>query len=205
MHAQLWQERAEDACEAARVIEQEAGRIEGLVNQWMYLGKPQPPATGEVELSALLVEVLRSGNAQLDHAQVRAVLEAPEPLPVRGDARRLTQVFRNLLVNAVQAMPQGGLLKVTGDRVQDFVRIQFADEGRGFSEEALRRFAEFFYSEREGGMGIGLSVASEIVAAHGGSLMALNAPRGGACVTVCLPSADLRDTAVGDVQDDPHH
>lgn len=66
--------------------------------------------------------------------------------------------------------------------------ISFADEGKGFSPAALARFAEFFYSEREGGMGIGLTVANEIVKAHGGTLSVVNVPRG-AVVAVSLPLA----------------
>lgn len=197
MHAQLWQDQEENGGrDAAEVIEREAERIEGLVNQWMYLGKPQPPAMGEVDVAIILAEVLRSGKAQLDHAQVFPTLEVAGPLLMRGDARRLTQVFRNLLVNAIQAMPRGGRLTVSGQSAGGVVTVDFVDEGRGFSGEALHRFAEFFFSEREGGMGIGLSVAQEIVRAHGGALNAANvSPGGGARVTVSLPTHGTLNTA----------
>jgi signal transduction histidine kinase len=69
----------------------------------------------------------------------------------------------------------------------DTAVVEFADAGRGFSAAALQRFGEFFYSEKEGGMGIGLSVAHEITRAHGGSLRAANRAEGGAVVTVTLP------------------
>jgi C4-dicarboxylate-specific signal transduction histidine kinase len=68
------------------------------------------------------------------------------------------------------------------------VQVTFADRGRGFSPKALQHFTEFFFSEKEGGMGIGLSVAAEILKAHGGSLTAANRPDGGALVTVDLPT-----------------
>ncbi len=185
MHAQLWQ--GDSAGETAQIIEQEAARIESLVNQWMYLSKPQPPVLGNVDISALLAQTARTHQPQLAHAQVRLVLDAGVSHWVRGDVRRLAQVFSNLLVNAIQAMPRGGDLTITCSGASAAVEIVFTDTGRGFSPEALARCSEFFFSEKEGGMGIGLSVAHEIVKAHGGELTVANLPEGGASVTVSLP------------------
>ncbi len=192
LHAQLLPDDGPDMG-TARVIETEATRIEELVSQWMFLSKPQPPAVSEVDAAQVLAEVLRVQQPQCEHAQVRTRLEAPPGLTVPGDARRLSQVFRNLVVNAIQAMPLGGLLEVRASKLEEerVVVITFTDSGRGFSPEALARFSEFFYSEKEGGMGIGLSVAGEIVKGHGGSLTVANRPEGGAVVTVTLPAAQL--------------
>lgn len=186
MHAQLWQ--GDHGGDTAQIIEQEAARIESLVNQWMFLSKPQPPAVTEVELSTLLTQVMKAHRAQLDHAQVKVTLETPASLRVPGDTKRLAQVFSNLLMNAIQAMPHGGQLTVSCIPAGAGVEIRFLDTGRGFSDEAMMRFSEFFFSEKEGGMGIGLSVSSEIVKAHGGSLHVANRSQGGACVTVSLPT-----------------
>jgi signal transduction histidine kinase len=192
MHAQLWTgDRANDT---AQVIEDEASRIESLVNQWMFLSKPEPPAMSEVDVGALLAQVIKTHQAQLDHAQVTVSLEADAPQQVKGDAKRLTQVFANLLVNAIQAMPSGGQLTI-GCRISGpHVAVTFTDTGKGFSDQALSRFAEFFFSEKEGGMGIGLSVAMEIVKAHGGELRVTNHEQG-ACVTVCLPAREITPTS----------
>lgn len=185
MHAQLWR----GGGDTLQIIEHEAARIEGLVNQWMFLSKPQPPAMSVVDVSALLAQIVKTHQAQCDHAQVRVNLALHDHLTVQGDAKRLAQVFSNLLVNAIQAMPHGGQLTVSGAPGTPGVEIRFADTGKGFSHEALARFSEFFFSEKEGGMGIGLSVASEIVKAHGGELRVENRDEGGACVTVTLPAS----------------
>jgi signal transduction histidine kinase len=195
MHAQLWQ--GDDPNNTAQVIEHEAARIEGLVNQWMFLSKPHPPAMSGVDVSALLAQTVKAHLAQLDHAQVAVSLAADEPQKVQGDAKRLAQVFSNLLVNAIQAMATGGLLTVACTRTASGVEVTFTDTGKGFSEEALTRFSEFFFSEKEGGMGIGLSVASEIVKAHGGELRVANRAEGGARVTVSLPARHIAPTASG--------
>jgi signal transduction histidine kinase len=187
MHAQLWQGGDEEGNATARTIEHEATRIESLVNQWMYLSKPQPPAMSTVDVAVVLAQVMQAHQPQLEHAQIRAVLNAPPTLPAHGDSRRLAQVFSNLIVNAIQAMPMGGELIVEGAHAGNVVTICFTDTGGGFSAEALTRFSEFFYSEKEGGMGIGLSVAMEIAKAHGGDLHVSNRDTGGAAVTVELP------------------
>lgn len=187
LHAQL--ARGGPADGFAATVEQEVARIEGLLNQWLFLGRPEPPALRPLDLAELLAEVVAAHRARCEHARVRVDLEAPGPVPMLGDGRRLGQVFANLLINAVQAMPAGGTVRVRATSRQDAVEVTVADEGRGFSPAALARFGEFFFTEKEGGMGIGLCVAREIVAAHGGTLRAENAAAGGAVVTVVLPLA----------------
>jgi signal transduction histidine kinase len=186
MHAQLWQRGAGDAATAA-TIEHEAARIESLLNGWMFLTRPEPPVPADVDVASLLVEVVAMHRAQAEHAAVRVRLDATPPLVAAADRRRLEQVFRNLLTNALQAMAGGGELAIDARADADAIVVVFADTGPGFSAAALQRFAELFFTEKEGGMGIGLSVASEIVKAHGGTLRVANGARGGAAVTVTLP------------------
>ena len=184
MHAQLW---PDEAGSPARIIESEAAQIENLVSQWMFLTRPEPPMVTELFLDELLPKTLEAHQSQLTYSCIEPILEAAPHLSIQGDGRRLRQVFSNLIVNALQAMPTGGKLHITAASVGGRAQVVFADTGRGFSAEALARFAEFFYSEKEGGMGIGLSVATEIVKAHGGQLLVRNRAEGGAEVTVVLP------------------
>lgn len=190
IHAQLW--RADSGNPAghpsAQTIESETNRIESMLNQWLYLTRPEPPAVTSVELGALLAGIVAMQRSQAEHAAMAIVLDVPDGLVVAADGRRLEHVFRNLIVNAMQAMPRGGRLRIRGARGGDGACLTFADTGPGFSTQALQRFGEFFFSEKEGGMGIGLSVAGEIVRAHGGTLAAANEPGGGAVVTVRLPA-----------------
>lgn len=185
MHAQL--AAMDDANPSASIIASEAERIESLVNQWMFLSKPEPPALSELDLGELLSTVLATHAPQLEHAQVESRLDLASGLGVRADRRRLLQAFSNLIMNAIQAMSVGGNLTVETRRIASNVEVSFADTGKGFSPEALTRSTEFFYSEKEGGMGIGLSVVAEIVKAHRGEVRMENRPEGGACVTVSLP------------------
>ncbi len=186
MHAQLWRAGAGDDTTAA-TIEHEAARIESMLNGWMFLTRPEPPALANVDVGALLVRVVAMFRAQAEHAAVRVELAAAPGTVAAADGRRLEQVFRNLLTNALQAMAGGGVLSIDVRGAGGDVVVTFADTGPGFSPAALQRFAELFFTEKEGGMGIGLSVASEIVKAHGGTLRVANGARGGAVVTLTLP------------------
>ena len=96
-------------------------------------------------------------------------------------------MLRNLIVNASHAMPDGGEIIAEIKTGASRVELTNRDEGKGFSQEALDRFGEPIFSEREGGMGLGLTLAREVGQAHEGTISARNSPGGGAVVTVSLP------------------
>jgi signal transduction histidine kinase len=191
MHAQLIGSAqngdvASTAQDSIPVLLGEASRIEGLVQQWMFLARPQPPQTAPVDLADIVTGTVRSLTPQADHAGVRIANEVATGLRVRADARRLQQAVGNLVLNAIQAMPSGGEVRIRGERGSS-VRLIFQDTGRGFSDQALIHHADLFFSEKEGGMGIGLSVTAEILKAHDGALQVANAAEGGAIVILELP------------------
>ena len=117
------------------------------------------------------------------HAGVRIISEATSAT-ASVDRRRIAQAVINVLMNAIHAMAGGGELRVTNTATT----LIFHDTGPGFSAAALARATELFYSEKEGGMGIGLSVTAEILKAHGGELRIANGERG-AVVTLFLPTS----------------
>ena len=167
---------------SAGLIVHEAARIEDMVNQWMFLAQPVPPLKTEVVVAELLDKTARVLAPATEHAQVHLEITASPSRRLQADSHRLGQVFHNIILNAVQAMPDGGTLFIDVSESE----IRFADTGPGFSPKALRRGAEKQYSEKEGGMGLGLCVARNIVQAHGGRLMIGNRPEGGALVRLKL-------------------
>jgi signal transduction histidine kinase len=152
----------------------------------MFLARPQPPQTAPVDLSEIVAGVVRTLAPQARHAVVRVINEVPPGLRAKADARRLAQAIGNITLNAIQAMPAGGDVTIRGES-DTTVRLHFQDTGAGFTPGALAHHADLFFSEKEGGMGIGLSVSSEILKAHQGALLVGNAPQGGAVVTMQLP------------------
>lgn len=190
LHAQLMDHDGLDAesQDSLRHLLAEVRVIEGLVNQWLYLARPAPPLRQPLEAAELVGEAVNTIRAQAAHAGV--VLEAPAP-PVTGhiggDRPRLAQALRNLLLNAIQAMPRGGRLRVETGAADGRLQLRIHDAGPGFSAAALQHGTELFFSEKEGGMGVGLNVAAEIISAHGGCLRLKNHPEGGGLVEIELP------------------
>jgi signal transduction histidine kinase len=166
----------------SELIVSESEKIEGLVNQWMFLARPEPPKCSVQDLRDRVETVLASMAPAAAHAGVVFEKDMAEPMMVSIDGQRMEQVIRNIVINAIHAMPSGGKLTVSGRGSS----LMFKDEGGGFSEEALARHGEMFFSTKEGGMGIGLTVAEEITRAHGGELRVRN--DGGAVVEIYLPA-----------------
>lgn len=179
LHAQLLE--TDVANESLTMILSENAKIEALVNQWMFLARPQPPAVAPCDLAVLVGEALRTVAPAAAHAKVKLV-SAVTSRTVQGDRRRLGQAITNVMMNAIHAMAGGGELRIecAGNA------LTFRDTGPGFSATALARATELFYSEKEGGMGIGLSVTAEILKAHRGELRIENAA-GGAVVRFLFP------------------
>lgn len=187
LHAQLL-ERAcgENEKMSASLIVSEAERIEFLVNQWMRYAKPEPVKMNPVDVEKLAKDACHSLSLQAKHTGVMIHQEISPDLgafEVKGDRERLRQVLCNLLLNAIQSMPKGGVVKL---RILNGV-LEVQDQGAGFSAHALEKFGEPFHSEREGGMGLGLAVSKEIIESHGGTISAHNLPNQGACVRIVWP------------------
>jgi signal transduction histidine kinase len=187
LHAQLLEHAStEEAAISRELIESEAGRIEELVSQWLNHARPVPPVLTTVDLIGSLLQALRLMEPQARHSGVRMETSAENApsLMIPADRHRVQQVFGNVLRNAVQAMPEGGTVTVRVLDEETRVAVVFEDGGQGFSPTALARSGEPFYSEKEGGMGLGLAVAKEICLAHGGGLVVENRDGGGAVVRV---------------------
>ena len=190
LHSQLLDTSAPEARESLEIIRAETQRIERLVNQWMFLARPAPPQTASAELAPLVAGIVRTHAAQAEHARVKIETDIAATLTANVDARRLSQAIGNIVINAIQAMPRGGKLRISAPPEQP-PRLIFEDAGPGFSTAALAHAADLFFSEKEGGMGIGLNVASEIAKAHGGNLQIANRENGGAAVTLTLPPGEI--------------
>jgi signal transduction histidine kinase len=191
------------------IILAENAKIEALVNQWMFLARPQPPALAPCDPAELIAAALHIQAPSADHARVHLVNETRPGLRIEADSRRLGQAVGNVIINAIQAMSAtGGALTIrsracqSGDATpaDSLCELTFADTGPGFSAAALARHAELFFSEKEGGMGIGLNVTAEILRAHGGELRVANAPGGGAIVTFTLPLAQHPQSTIHNPQ-----
>ena len=145
-----------------------------------------------------------SENIESSNIELRRNL-GTKPLYVRGDLDELKRALLNILLNALQAMPEGGELaidlhcrklpeaarQIVGERLRGtWVEIAVKDSGPGIEEAEIPRIFNPFYTKKEKGTGLGLAIATKIVEAHRGQITAANSPEGGAVFTIALPLED---------------
>jgi len=126
---------------------------------------------------------------------IKVSTSLPELPAVQGDEVELRHVFMNLLLNARDAMPQGGEIQIEGGLEGERVKITIADEGRGIPQESLERvFDPFFTTKGAHGTGLGLSMAHSVMSRLGGEIRAGNRPQGGAVFILTFPGAEIQTT-----------
>ena len=166
--------------ECVDIISKECQRLNRLVSNFLDFAKPRTPRYQTVDLAATLDSVLDLARHAIDKQPITLRREVPAQLPaVECDPELLRQVILNLVINAIQSMPEGGEVLVLAMPRHERVLIQVKDEGCGINSEDRDRIFDPFFTTKENGSGLGLSVAHQIVEQHGGLLTAeTNADRG---------------------------
>lgn len=148
------------------------------------------------DLAGLLQGCATAFRPRLAEAGIALELHlAPQALVLAGDARRLQQLFGNLLENAARYTDRGGTLRIEAQRLHGEIAVVFSDSAPGVAPEHLPRLFDRFYrveasrNRASGGAGLGLAICRSIVLAHEGRIAASHSPLGGLCITVHLPAA----------------
>ena len=173
----------------ARIIKSEIERLDRLVRDFLAFAKPSPIDRRPVDVAQLLAAVAGLIEPEAEASHVAVTVEAPDGLaPAAGDPERLRQVLLNLTRNAVEAMhDRGGRLTLRARVVgADAIELDVEDDGPGFAE-SLPVFDAFF-TTKDQGTGLGLSLVHRIVADHGGTIRVQSRP-GRTCFTVALAVA----------------
>jgi signal transduction histidine kinase len=149
-----------------------------------------------VQVLDLLEHVLNLLGQQLREHDIRVTTGWPAKLPsIMAISNQIEQVFINLILNAFDAMPQGGELWINITQKRKMIEITFQDTGPGVPQEVQANIFEPFVSTKGSGTGLGLSVSYDIVTAHGGRLDLLTDRTPGACFRVLLPISQQRETS----------
>jgi two-component system, NtrC family, sensor kinase len=175
-------------------IEQQAFRAAGIASSLLNFSRQREGDHQLLDVAEILRETLELFETHLRGRRVEMERRVTPGLPrVHGNRGRLQQVVMNLLINAVDAMPEGGRVTVSADAVSGRVRVEVADTGVGIPPEHLERIYDPFFTTkpRGQGTGLGLSVSYGIVKEHSGTLTAESVPGEGSRFTVSLPAAEV--------------
>ncbi len=123
----------------------------------------------------------------MEAQRIDVSIDVPPNTVVHADREMLRRAVLNLVLNAVDAMPEGGELVVTSYDGRGGFELEIADSGPGLNEEQVRRAFDPFFTTKAAGTGLGLSIVQRIAEAHGGRVTVMNCPQGGAAFTIELP------------------
>ncbi len=181
---------AEERQEYLVAVRREIERLMALTERVLDFARPPRIERRPTWIPSLIRRALDLAANQLQQRHIAVTLDLPEDLPpVLASADHLTQVFLNLIINAIEAMPGGGALDITARACEGQMELAFSDTGAGITPEAMAMIFEPFYTTKEDGTGLGLAISHSIVQQHGGAITARNTPGGGATFIVSLPLA----------------
>lgn len=170
------------------MAQEETERLITLVQRTLEFYRPSKGRAASTDVNHLIENVLALSNKRLEHGriQVQAHLQTNLP-PIVGVPDQLTQVLLNLVVNAIEAMPDGGELSVSSTSNDGWLHVAVHDTGPGISPDEAAKIFEPFYTTKATGTGLGLAVSYGIIQRHGGRITVNGAPGLGTTFTVALP------------------
>ncbi|MBA7579606.1 Adaptive-response sensory-kinase SasA [subsurface metagenome] len=172
--------------ETLEILNKEVATSEHIISSLLDFARPKPPTRHKVEINHLLQEVLSRTNVP---EKIKVVSKLDESLSqILADPEQLGQVFRNLILNAIQAMPDGGQLEIRSEVSPPAqLAISFADTGVGIPEDNLKKLFEPLFTTRAKGIGLGLAITKTLVEGHKGTIEVQSKLGKGSIFTVRLP------------------
>ena len=177
--------------EDLKVIEEEMHRINDIVDQFLRFAKPASPLLEKTELLPIFEETLQLLKPQIEAQQITVQKDFKSLPPITIDKEQIKQVILNLILNSIQAMPEGGQLALKGQASEDhqWVQLSIQDSGTGILPEDMNKLFDPFFSTREGGIGLGLSIAHRIIDQHHGKIEVESKPGKKTLFTLWLPNS----------------
>lgn len=170
-------------------VVEEVGRIDGIIQEFLAFANPPSVTFEPFQLRDAVRDILEISAAELDRRGIRYTLTVDaRDGAVLGEQNQIRQVLLNLLLNAMDAMPDGGEISVRLHESEDKkgICVDVADTGMGIPDDVLPTIYQPFASTKKGGLGLGLAKTQAIVEAHGGSIACSTVPGEGTTFTVCL-------------------
>jgi PAS domain S-box-containing protein len=179
--------------ELVEVARNEVGRLDAIIAQFLRALRPSKPQFSLTQPAEVLQETLRLMKTDIENRRIEVSIERPDTLPmVPLDPQQIKQVYFNLIKNALEAMPDGGALKISFSVGDAFLTIAFQDTGHGIPARDMGRIFEPYHTTKTKGTGLGLMIVQRIVQEHGGRIEISSKVSAGTCFRIQLPLAERR-------------
>ena len=180
------------ALQHAEVIESEIRRLEEVVQGFLKFTRPEDMRLQPVSVKSLFDEIVPVIGPEARAGNVKVIMESPTSLPdVHGDGPMLRQAFLNLAINGCQAMPNGGTLRLScAVAARNKIEVRIEDTGVGIRPVDLEKIFDLYYTTKERGTGIGLSMVYRIIQMHDGEIEVQSTPGRGTTFRILLPRAN---------------
>jgi signal transduction histidine kinase len=179
-----------DALQHVDVIAKEIRRLDEVVQGFLKFTRPEDLKLQPVAVRSLLDEIVPIVRPEADRARVQLSVDCEAAPDVNGDPTMLRQAFLNLALNACQAMPNGGTLRIRCESARGRrVAVVFSDTGVGIAPADLQRIFDLYFTTKEKGSGIGLSMVYRTVQMHDGEIEVQSTPGSGTTFRMLLPRA----------------
>lgn len=186
-----------DAVGLDALTKMEAGltALEATVSDLLQFTAHRDPSWRDFDVRELMVEICQSLEPQLDAQGIYTEIDIPFGERLRADRTMLRRAVLNLVLNALDAMPEGGELFISSWYSPWAYEIEIADTGPGIAEDVQRQLFDPFFTTKSNGTGLGLAIVSRVAEAHGGEVRVANCPQGGAAFTIRIPRRAMEAAA----------
>jgi len=185
---QAFKDQPDMTKEDAEIISREIEKIDTIITNFLGFVKQKDFEVSDININIMIERVLSLAAFDIRRYDIAVYKDMMESLPViKGDRALLEHVFLNLILNAIQAMPNGGDIRITGKTDDKFLDLVISDKGTGISSDIRSKVFDPFFTTKENGTGLGLSIVYNIVKSHGGKVFFHSNGGTGTVFTVRLP------------------
>ena len=183
-----WKQRAESLKELIGIARNEVSRLDLIITQFLRAIRPTEPNRTLSRIDTIVKATLNLLKQEIQNRDIKVELDCSQKVPrIPVDGDQIKQAFFNLIRNACQAMPDGGSLRISISRANEFLQISFEDTGAGINSENFGKIFEPYHTTKQSGSGLGLMIVQRIVQDHGGQIEVVSNPGSGTSFTIMLP------------------
>jgi signal transduction histidine kinase len=174
------------------VIHEEIGRLNDIVKDFLFTVRPVELSNERVDMYDFMYEIASFLKHEANEKGTEIVFEVPKNLPqIYVDKRYLKPAFINIIQNAIEACKRGGSVEISGIDRDDTIEIKITDNGCGIEQGKIDKIFEPYYSTKDTGTGLGLTIVYKIIREHGGNILVESVEDKGTTFTVILPTEKI--------------